>query len=83
MSTNAVQVLANPDPFLLQSGMTAVSVLTRVLPFLLESYANSETGEVDSLLERMFWSTEALPSSEAEGRDDKVRSRNFLLLTGT
>eukprot|EP00904_Undaria_pinnatifida_P010228 jgi/Undpi1/6335/HiC_scaffold_20.g08818.m1 len=65
------KVLANPDPFLLQSGMTAVSVLTRVLPFLLESYANSETGEVDSLLERMFWSTEALPSSEAEGRDDK------------
>lgn len=70
-STNEwFQVLENPDPYLLQSGMTAVSVLTRVLPILLESYANSETGEVDPVLEQMFWVADGQPSSSCCGRDE-------------
>lgn len=53
--------------------MTAVSVLTRVLPFLLEAYMNLETGEVDPDLDRMFWSTkEASPSSGGDEDDDEV-----------
>ncbi|CAM9779787.1 unnamed protein product, partial [Hapterophycus canaliculatus] len=50
------KVLDDPDPFVLRSAMTAVSVLTRVLPFLLEAYTDPETGEVDPALHRMFWS---------------------------
>lgn len=49
-------MLADPDPFVLGSAMTAVSVLTRVLPFLLETYTDPETGEVDPAVHRMFWS---------------------------
>lgn len=60
--------------------MTAVSVLTRVLPFLLESYTDSDTEEVDPDLERMFWSTEALRSSGGGG-DDEVRIHNVHTVT--
>lgn len=61
-------MLENPDPFLLHSAMTAVSVLTRVLPFLLEAYTDPETGEVDPALHRMFWSKkEAGAGGEGEG----------------
>lgn len=61
-------MLENPDPFLLHSAMTAVSVLTRVLPFLLEAYTDPETGEVDPALNRMFWSKkEAGAGGEGEG----------------
>ncbi|CAN0104017.1 unnamed protein product, partial [Ectocarpus fasciculatus] len=52
------KVLDNPDPFVLKSAMTTVSVLTRVLPFMLEAYTDPETGEVDPALHRMFWETE-------------------------
>lgn len=41
---------------MLHSAMTAVSVLTRTLPFLLEAYTDPETREVDPALHRMFWS---------------------------
>lgn len=67
----ARQVAADPDPAskqvadideLVPGVMTAVRVLTRVLPFLLEDYRNHETGEVDPDLERLFWASEALVS---------------------
>ena len=54
---------------MLQSAMTAVSVLTRVMPFLLESYVDAETGEVDADLERLFWSTEAPPGTKSKGEE--------------
>ncbi|CAB1097581.1 unnamed protein product [Ectocarpus sp. CCAP 1310/34] len=57
------KVLDDPDPFVLKSAMTAVSVLTRVLPFILEEYTDPETGEVDPALHSMFWSTEEEPPS--------------------
>ncbi|CAN0557651.1 unnamed protein product, partial [Ectocarpus sp. 12 AP-2014] len=59
------KVLDDPDPFVLKSAMTAVSVLTRVLPFILEAYTDPETGEVDPALYSMFWSTEEEPPSTA------------------
>lgn len=59
------QVLDDPDPFVLKSAITAVSVLTRVLPFILEAYTDPETGEVDPALHSMFWSTEEEPPSTA------------------
>lgn len=52
---------------MLQGAMTAISVLTRVLPFLLEAYRDSETGEVDPALDRMFWSVEEVLPTEASG----------------
>lgn len=55
------QVLDDPDPFVLKSAMTTVSVLTRVLPFILEAYTDPETGQVDPALHRMFWETEEEP----------------------
>lgn len=45
--------------------MTAVSVLTRVLPFLLEGYTDPETGEVDPALHRLFWSKQEAPAAAA------------------
>ncbi|CAM9839152.1 unnamed protein product [Scytosiphon promiscuus] len=67
-------VLDDPDPFVLRSAMTAVSVLTRVMPFLLEAYTNPETGEVDPALHRMFWS-EKKETSEAEAEAEAATGK--------
>lgn len=43
--------------------MTAVRVLTRVLPFLLEAYCDADSGEAIADVDRLFWST---PAADAE-----------------
>lgn len=58
---------------LFPGAMTAVRVLTRMLPFLLEAYCDPDTGEVDADIERLFWSTpppteaDAEPAAQADG----------------
>ncbi|CAM9734928.1 unnamed protein product [Ascophyllum nodosum] len=75
------EVLDYPGTSMLQSAMTAVSVLTRVMPFLLESYVDAETGEVDADLERLFWSTEAPPGTKSKGEEGDDQQYFYLYTT--
>ncbi|CAM9744193.1 unnamed protein product, partial [Sphacelaria rigidula] len=51
---------------LFPGAMTAVRVLTRMLPFLLEAYCDPDTGEADADIERLFWSTSTATGADAK-----------------
>ncbi|CAM9796129.1 unnamed protein product, partial [Discosporangium mesarthrocarpum] len=64
------KVLGNPDPLLFDGALTVIRVLTRLLPFLLESYNDPETGAVDSDLDLLFWGNAGEGLGTGAGTED-------------